>query len=135
MNVRRPSGLPSVYVRLRPTVAAALEAAALAQNISAAGWARAAIVAGLPDHTHRDFASLPPSPRRRPAVIPPADMAEVSRLIGTVGRATGAVVQLAKTLREHGQIDVHAEVETILLDLRATQSELVNIATRLRASV
>ncbi len=132
MNERQPSGLPSVYVRLRSDIAAALQAAAIAADVSAAGWARAAIVAALP--TRSDIGSLPRSPRRRPTTIPAEDVAEVSRLVGAIGRATGALIQLTKALREHGHGVAHGDAEMALADLRSVQSDLVTIATRMRAT-
>lgn len=135
MNHRpRSSGLPSVYVRMRPELAAALDAAARAQDISAAGWARAAILAAIPAHHRSELGSLPPSPRQRPTTIPAEDVAEVSRLVGTVGRTAGAVVQFTKALREGGFGEAHGQAEQALADLRAIQSDLVTIVARLRSA-
>lgn len=131
----RPPQHASVFIRLRPDIFTALQAAALAAEVSAAGWARGAIVAALPSDIRRDIGSLPPSPRRRPVKIPSEDVAEVSRLVGSVGRTAGALIQLAKALRVDGHGHGRDHFENAVNDLRATQSDLVGIVARLRRAV
>jgi len=120
----------AVHVRLPEGLAAALDAAATAEGISPTGWVRAALVRTLPACS--DVGSLPPSPRRRPVVIPPEDLAVIARLIGEVGRATGATIQLARSLREAGDMKAHAEVEPVLTGLRSVQADLVAVVSLLR---
>lgn len=121
--------LRAVHVRLPEHLAVALDAAASAEGISPTGWARVAIVRALP--THSDIGPLSPSPRRRPVVVPPEDVATLARLIGEVGRATGATIQLSRSLREIKHT-AHGDAEDVLRDLRITQAQLVEIAATLR---
>lgn len=122
--------LRAVHVRLPEGLAAALDAAATAEGISPTGWVRAALVRALPISS--EVGSLPPSARRRPAVVPPEDLAVIARLIGEVGRATGATIQLARSLREVGSTEAHAEAEAVLTRLRSIQADLVAIVSLLR---
>lgn len=120
----------AVHVRLPEGLAAALDAAATAEGISPTGWVRAALVRALPISS--EVGSLPPSARRRPAVVPPEDLAVIARLIGEVGRATGATIQLARSLREAGSMEAHAEAEAVLKGLRSSQADLVTVVSVLR---
>jgi hypothetical protein len=116
-----------------PQAGAAIEAAAKEADVSLSGWLREAARRHLPE----GGAALPPlrpSRPRRPVVIPEADVAAVARLIGEVGKLTGATVQLAKVLRETGYAPGHQSAESILRDLRTTQTSLVRIVDRLRAA-
>lgn len=122
--------LRAVHVRLPIGLADALDAAATAEGISPTGWVRAALVRALPGCS--DVGSLPPSARRRPAIAPPEDLAIIARLIGEVGRATGATIQLARSLREAGSMEAHAEAEAVLKGLRSAQSDLVSVVSVLR---
>jgi hypothetical protein len=122
--------LRAVHVRLPEGLAAALDAAASAQGISPTGWVRAALVRAFPGCS--DVGSLPPSARRRPAVVPPEDLAVIARLTGEVGRATGATIQLARSLREVGSMEAHAEAEAVLKGLRSAQADLVAVVSELR---
>lgn len=126
-----PSGKPSVYVRLDQPLSAALDVVASGSGLSRAGWARRAIVSALPAS---EVASLPPSPARRPPVIPAPDLAEVSKLAGAVARTNGAVVQMTKTMREIGH-PFHGDAEAVLADLRATQEALLHVVTGLKNRV
>jgi hypothetical protein len=119
-------------VRLDPATSAALAAAAASSETSVSGFARNAITKALPEGAA--LPALPPSTPRRRVVIPEADVAAVSRLVGEVGRLTGATVQVAKALREIGRVPGHATVESVLRDIRATQTDLVRIVDRLRAA-
>jgi hypothetical protein len=122
--------LRAVHVRLSVGLADALDAAATAEGISPTGWVRAALVRALPGYS--DVGSLPPSARRRPAVVPPEDLAVIARLVGEVGRATGATIQLARSLREAGSMEAHAEAEAVLKGLRSAQADLVTVVSTLR---
>jgi hypothetical protein len=115
----------AIYCRLTPEMISAVRAAAAAEKISAAGWLRrtAAVALG------QSIECLPPSPWRRP--VPPEDVAEMARLVGAVGRATGATIQLARALRETGAEAQHAEAELVLSGLRAAQRELVAASGRM----
>jgi len=118
-----------VFVRLRPELATALDAAASEAGLSRAGWARREIARSLPDAS--EVASLPLSPPRRPTTIPPADLAEVSRLSASLSRTGGAVVQLTKAFR-HVDHPLHADAEAVLSELRAVQVVLVSVINGLR---
>jgi len=119
-------------VRLDPATSAALSAAAIEAETSVSGFARSAIVKALPNGAA--LPALPPSPPRRRVVIPDADIAAVARLVGEVGRLTGATVQVAKALRELGRVPGHATAESVLRDIRATQADLVRLVDRLNAA-
>jgi hypothetical protein len=119
-------------IRLDPAISAALAAAAASSETSVSGFSRNAITKALPEGAA--LPALPPSPPRRRVVIPEADVAAVSRLVGEVGRLTGATVQVAKALREIGRVSEHATAESVLRDIRATQADLVRIVERLRAA-
>jgi hypothetical protein len=119
-------------LRLPSDVGAALTAAAAAADVSVSGFARAAITKALPKGAA--LPPLPPSPPRRRVVIPDADIAAVARLVGEVGRLTGATVQVAKALRELGRVPGHATAESVLRDIRTTQADLVRIVDRLKAA-
>lgn len=119
-------------VRLDPAISAALAAAAQASETSVSGFARAAITKALPEGAA--LPALPPSPPRRRVAIPEADLAAVARLVGEVGRLTGATVQVAKALREIGRVPGHTTAESVLRDIRNTQADLVRIVDRLRAA-
>uniref|UniRef100_A0A9E7ZLL7 Uncharacterized protein n=1 Tax=Bosea sp. NBC_00436 TaxID=2969620 RepID=A0A9E7ZLL7_9HYPH len=118
----------SVYIRLPPQLAVALDAAASEADLSRAGWVRRELARALPEGS--ELVSLPPSPPRRPAVIPPADLAEVSRLSAAIARTGGAVVQLCKHLRETGHV-AHADAEAVLADLRSAQVEVACLVQRI----
>lgn len=119
-------------LRLPNGIGAALAAAAIEAETSVSGFARNAIVKALPEGAA--LPALPLSPPRRRVVIPDADIAAVSRLVGEVGRLTGATVQITKALREIGRVPRHATAESVLRDIRATQADLVRIVDRLRAA-
>jgi hypothetical protein len=119
-------------IRLSPTIAAVLTAAAAAAETSVSGFVRAAITKALPEGTALPI--LPPSPPRRRRHIPDADVAAVARLVGEVGLLTGATVQITKALREIGHAPGYAMAESVLRDIRAAQADLVRIVDRLRAA-
>ena len=114
-----------------PQAGVAIEAAAKAAGISLSGWLREAARMRLPDAT--SLPELPPSSPRRRVAVPDADVVAVARLVGEVGKLTGATVQLTKVLREAGRVLEHQSAESILRDLRTTQTSLVRIVDRLRA--
>lgn len=118
----------SVYIRLQPGIAARLDAAASEAELSRAGWVRREIARALPQDS--EAASLPPSPPRRPIAIPPADLAEVSRLSASLSRIGGAVVQLCRAYREGGHV-YHADAEAALAELRAVQADVGRLVVRL----
>lgn len=88
---------------------------------SRAGWLRNIGLVALDQ--------LPERPGRRG--VPPADLEAVARINGTLGRSTGATIQLAKALREGGNIALHARAERILVDLRRHAGDLAAIIERL----
>lgn len=128
-KVNKSSGKPSVYIRLAPDLSVALDAASAEAGLSRAGWVRRVMVRALP--TGSDFASLRPSPPRRPVVIPPDDLVEVSKLAGAVARNNGAVVQLVRAMRETGHAS-HQDAEAVLAALRETQGDLLRTVTGLK---
>lgn len=126
--VRNVNAARSVYIRLRPELARALDAAAAEAALSRAGWVRRTVVQSLPNDS--ELTSLPPSPPCRPATIPAEDLAEVSRLSASLSRVGGSVVQLCRALREGNQPS-HAEAEEVLAELRTVQSETGRLVARL----
>lgn len=89
---------------------------------SRAAWLRNAALASLDLPTER--------PSR--AGIPAADIAAVAVLAGSVGRATGAAVQLAKALRLAGHVGFHDLAERVLGDLRRQADDLTTIIEKLK---
>ena len=129
-QARERAPTKGIYIRLKPALASSLEVAARTDRLSPTGWARRAIAEALPDSEMASLA-LPPSPPRRPLVMPSDDLATVARLAGGTARCTGAVIQLAKSLRETAH-PAHGELEDVLRDLRAVQRELVSVVALLR---
>lgn len=89
---------------------------------SRAGWLRNAGLVAIDQ--------APERPGRRG--LPPADLDAVARINGTLGRTAGATIQLAKALREGGNIALHARAERILVDLRRHAGDLATIIERLK---
>ncbi|HEX4627265.1 MAG TPA: hypothetical protein VH137_00625 [Gemmatimonadales bacterium] len=121
----------AILVRVTPEAGAAVEALATAMDLSRAAWLRGLAVsaAGLsPAETRRSQPVAPPE-------LPREDVAALALLIGVVGKACGATIQLAKGLRELGVGALHAEAEAVLGDLRASQRALVRIIEHLRTGV
>lgn len=119
-------------LRLPDVIGAALTAAAAADDVSVSGFARAAIVAALPDAAA--LPPLPPSPPPRPSVVPAEDLAAIAALGGQIGRLTGATIQLARTFREAGHVPEHGATESVIRDLRAAKAEIVTLVHRLRTA-
>ncbi len=132
-TIRSPCGNPSVYVRLDPSIFHALDATAADAGLSRAGWVRRELIRAL-SATHGDFQlrPSPPSPPRRPAVIPAADLVEVSCMAAALSRTGGAVVQLTKALREARHV-AHADAEEVLRGLRTVQRDVAGLVARLGA--
>lgn len=102
-----------------------VDSAAKAAGISRAALARRHLLAavGQPDTTRA----------RRSTALPPADIAAIAGLSGQLGRAAGATVQLAKTLRTIAPASrAHAESESVLLDLRRQATAVADIVERLK---
>lgn len=116
-------------LRLPDVIGAALTAA---DDVSVSGFARAAIVAALPESAA--LPPLPPSPPPRPSVVPAEDLAVIAALGGQIGRLTGATIQLARTFREAGHVPEHGATESVIRDLRTAKGEIVAIVQRLRAT-
>jgi len=117
--------------RLPVEVGRALEAAAINANTSVSRFVLNSIVAALPEGSV--LKPLPPSPPRRPLIIPPDDIAAISVFGGHLGRLTGATVQLSKACREGGCLPEHNALETEIRDLRAAKADIVALVGRLRA--
>ncbi|WP_315756019.1 hypothetical protein [Bradyrhizobium sp. SZCCHNRI2007] len=109
---------------------AAIAAAAKAANVSLSGWLREAVRMRLPEGT--SLPTLPPSPRRRPVHIPDADVAAVACLLGGINRLNGAMIQLAKSLREAGHAPEHQAMEAAIHDVGELKTEGVNLFRRLQ---
>jgi hypothetical protein len=120
----------TITFRLEPNLSAALDLAARAADRSISGYIRDTLTKALPDSAN--LPSTRPSPPRRPIVIPDPGSADLVRLAGEIGRATGATIQLAKALREAGRIPEHAATEAVLRDLRAGQVEFVRLMSERR---
>lgn len=120
---------PTVNVRLSAPLSDALAAAAAADNMSRAGWARIRIADALATRG-APRSQLPPSPPRRPPVIPPADLAAVSRLSADLSRVGGALVQFCKVMRQSGH-PAYADAESTLAELRAVQSAVLRAVAAL----
>ena len=111
-------------VRMPPLLAARVRDLAVASGLSDAAWLRdlAAAAAGLPDEA-----------RPVPSRVSPPDLAALALLGRQVSRLNGAVVQLAKGIREGGDpTAVHDDVEAVLIDLRACRDDLAAVTGRLR---
>lgn len=113
-----------INLGLTPVEAAIVDAAAAAERISRAALARRHLLAAV--------GQADTTPARRSTALPPEDVAVVAGLSGQLGRTTGAAIQLAKTLR---QVEpggrVHAEAESVLIDLRRHAAALAVIVERL----
>jgi hypothetical protein len=118
--------------RLPVEVGRAIEAAASAADVSVARFVLNAIVAALPEGL--DLKPLPPSPPRRPIIIPRDDIAAVSSFGGHLGRLTGATIQMSRVCRETGRLSEHESIEGEIRDLRAAKAEVVAIVGRLLAA-
>jgi hypothetical protein len=118
--------------RLPIPVGVALEAAAIEENSSVSRFVLNAIIAALPAGIVS--MPLPPSPPRRPMVVPPDDIAAISSLGGHLGRLTGATVQLSRACREGARLPEHDAFEAEICDLRSAKAEIVALVGRLRAA-
>lgn len=117
----------AVLVRLPAELAAAVEARARATDLTAAAWLRALAVAAAGAPVEDARPSRPPEP-------PSPDVAELGRLTGAVGKATGAAVQLAKAAREAGAAAFHGEAEAVLAEYRVLAADLTRATNRARAA-
>lgn len=113
-------------VRMDADLAAACARAAGSHGLTIAAWLRGLAVAAV------DM----PGSARPSAPIPAPDplVADLSLLIRSVGRANGAVVQLAKGMRETAHPD-HPAAEEVLGQLRATQRDLVDLVQEVRRDI
>jgi hypothetical protein len=118
--------------RLPIPVGISLEAAAKEASLSVSRFVLNAIIAALPAGIVSN--PLPPSPPRRPLVVPPDDIAAISSLGGHIGRLTGATVQLSRACREEDHFPEHDAFEAEIRDLRAAKAEIVALVGRLRAA-
>lgn len=118
--------------RADPEIGAAIEAAAKADDISLSGWLREAARMRLPDTAA--LPALRPSPPRRRAATPDADVAAVANLAAEIAKLTGAAIQLAKAFRETDSAVEHRTTETIIRELRTSSADLVGVIDRLRAA-
>jgi hypothetical protein len=111
-------------VRLAGPLAADVSAAAAAEGLTVAAWLRSLAVARLgADVKH----VRPSSPRYEPT----ADLEAISRLQSAQSMLNGAVIQLAKNMRETGSPD-HPEIETVLADLKALRRDLTDFVEKER---
>ncbi|MEI8396693.1 MAG: hypothetical protein WCF85_18320 [Rhodospirillaceae bacterium] len=118
-----------IYVRMTVDLSARVHAIATRRGMSAASWVREQLieaVGGMPIEEHE----LRPSPPPPPPVIPRADLAELSRVVGSVGKSVGAVVQLAAALRQADDRPGHAVAEHLLEELRHTAAMIRSVMCR-----
>ena len=117
-----------ILVRLSPELATAIDANASARGITSAAWLRQLAADAVTGNvvTPRDRQR---SPRRRPAPVISGDEAEVRALVRQLGIVGGAVVQLAKGLRE-GERPEHPAAEEVLRELRATSEAARQLVRR-----
>jgi len=93
---------------------AAIDAAARAAGVGRGSLARRHVLTAL---------KLPdPIRQQRPAIPPSVDVAAIAEVTASLGRATGAAVQLARALREAGAYAQHAAAEAAIADLRHSAS-------------
>ncbi len=108
-----------IMVRMEPELEASIR-----QQSELAGFPLASYVRSiLADHIGQS--GLSNLPERRDAVL--SEMASMCRL---VSRMNGAVVQLAKTMRQQ-ESHHHPETESILSGLKMTQRQLVDLINEL----
>ncbi|KZD25503.1 hypothetical protein [Tardiphaga robiniae] len=117
--------------RADPATGTAIEAAAAAAKTSLSSWIRNAIRAALPEGA--SLPALPPSPLRRRAAVPEADVAALARLMAAVNRLNGAMIQLSKGLREAGHVPEHQSMESAIRDVRDIKAEGVRLFKCLQA--
>lgn len=65
------------------------------------------------------------TPRRRPRRIPNEDAAIIGRLVGQLGRLTGGIVQLSKSVRESG--GSNSNVEAALACIRMAAARVLEL--------
>jgi len=104
----------AVLVRLTPAARAALSAAALADCVSDAAWARTQLVRllGVDDTDNNE--SQPTKRYAVPNFKVPDFVVEMARLREAIGEATGALVKSAVFTRE---TDGHADTQALLESL------------------
>ena len=114
-----------INVGLTQSEAEHVDAAARGAGVSRAAFARRHVLAavGQVDTTVA---------RRGATALPPEDVAAVAMLAGSVGRAAGATVQLAKALRQAGHGSFHALAERVLADLRRQADDLNVIVEKMK---
>ncbi len=108
-----------LLVRLTPQLLHRVTVLAAGSGMSAAAWARGAIVTAVGDipNPSEEIRASPPASAR---VLPADDVVALSKAIATFGKGVGAAVQLAAALREAGDKPRHEQTETVLADLRRT---------------
>jgi hypothetical protein len=122
-------------VRTSDPLGAAIDVAAAGENLSSASYIRRIVTSTLPPENQ--FPADPSqhdrqrSPRRvaRPK-LEPAEI-ELRMLTRDLGRLTGAVIQLAKSLRELGSSE-HPSAEHVLAEVRAASMQAVALVERMR---
>ncbi|MDX6750070.1 toxin-antitoxin system HicB family antitoxin (plasmid) [Geminicoccaceae bacterium 1502E] len=121
----------ALMLRMTPQLGAAVRAAAAAEGLSAAAWVRGRLVVLVDDVPRAEARPSPPRVRVR---VPPPDLEAMARLLGEVGRAGGAVAQLARMLRDDARRPaLDAEAEAVLDALRQAAAGLTSLIGRLEA--
>lgn len=113
-----------MLVRLPGPLASAVTLAAHAEGLTAAAWLRGLAVArleGAPEHVRPTA----------PAYEPSLDLEALGLLSRKVSRANGALIQLAKAVRETGTLG-HAELEENLAALRSLRRDLTDVVEEAR---
>lgn len=121
---------PFLSVQITAPIRAALTDAAASAETSVSGYVRDVIVKTLPNGPA--LPPMPPSPPRRRRHIPDADVAAVANHMAAVNRLNGAMIQLAKSLREAGHVPEHAAMESALCDVRDLKAEGVRLFRKLQ---
>jgi len=111
-------------VRLAGPLAVDVSAAAAAEGLTVAAWLRSLAVARI----GADVEHVRPS---TPRYEPTADLEAISRLQNSQSMLNGAVIQLAKGLRETGSVG-HSDIEAVLADLKALRRDLTDFVEKER---
>ena len=129
MGIEKRAMIEHIHVRMTVDLSARVHAIATRRGMSAASWVREKLieaVGGMPLEEHE----LRPSPPPPPPVIPRADLAELSRAVGSVGKSVGAIVLLAAALRQADDRPGHAIAEHLLEELRHTAAMICTVMYR-----
>ncbi|MFG1477556.1 hypothetical protein V5F53_02695 [Xanthobacter sp. V4C-4] len=122
----------TIYLRLPIELARRLHRTAQANDEASASLAKRIVIRELNAMTQADH--LPPvvTPRRPPRQIINEDAALIGTLASSIGRLTGATIQLAKSVREAGADNV--PIERALSAIRAAAAKILELHDKLKAN-